>query len=112
MSEERPAAQPAEGRGGQKLVLPLVMAVACLAALGLTLVWLNVERTKLAYKVRGLQREVEQRLDLNAKLGIEREHLLSPHELGKKAETLGLGAAKPGQIRRVEQPRYNATIKD
>lgn len=89
--------------GGQKLVLPLVLSVAMLAALALTLVWLNLERTKLAYKERELQKEVAQGLDLNAKLGVEREHLLSPHELGKKAEALGLGAAKPGQIRRMDE---------
>lgn len=108
MIDKKPEARNAEP-AGQKLVLPLVIAVACLTALALTLVWLNIERTKLAYNVRGLQREMEQRLDLNAKLGVEREHLLSPHELGSKAEKLGLGAARPGQIRRLEEkPRDSA----
>lgn len=110
MAEERTADGAGKSPDGQRLVLPLIIAVACLAALALTLVWLNIERTKLAYRVRTLQREVEQSLDLNAKLSVEREHLFSPHELGKKAEALGLGAAKPGQIRRVEQvPAVNAT---
>lgn len=88
-----------EGQGG--LVLALVLSAAMLAALALTLVWLNIERTKLAYRVRTLQHEASQVADLNAKLSIEREHLLSPHQLGKKAEQLGLGPAKPGQIRRM-----------
>lgn len=88
---------------GQRLVLGLVLSGAMLAALALSLVWLNLERTNLAYKVRELQRQVQQGLDLNAKLSVEREHLLSPHELGRKAEAMGLGAAKPGQIRRLEE---------
>lgn len=92
---------PQEGEGGQGLVLVLVISVATLVALALTLVWLNIERTKLAYDVNTLQRELKQIRDLNSKLSVEREHLLSPHELGKKAELLKLGSAKPGQIRRM-----------
>jgi hypothetical protein len=110
MSEPRPqhplgrSGSGAEGGdGGQRLVLSLILSVAMLAALALTLVWLNLERTKMAYKERELQNQVSQGLDLNAKLSVEREHLLSPHELGKKAEAMGLGAAKPGQIRRMEE---------
>lgn len=94
---------------GQRLVLAMIISAATLAALALTLVWLNIERTKLAYRERALQREMSQVLDLNAKLSVEREHLLSPHQLGRKAEKLGLGPAKPGQIRRMEeQPQTNA----
>jgi hypothetical protein len=92
-----------ESSGGQSLVLAMVIAVATLAALALTLVWLNIERTKLAYLERTLQRDMGQVLDLNAKLGVERDHLLSPHELGRKAESFGLRPAKPGQIRRMEE---------
>lgn len=100
--------EPAEGNG-QRLVLALVISVTTLAALGLTLVWLNIERTKLAYRMRTLQHEVDARIDLNAKLSVEREHLLSPRELGKKAEVMGLGPAKTGQIRRLDsQPDGNA----
>lgn len=115
MSEERvpdrlgrPGEEPAEGRG-QNLVLALIVSVAMSAALGLTLVWLNIERTKLAYRMRALQHEVDERIDLNAKLSVEREHLLSPRELGKKAEMMGLGPAKTGQIRRLDsQPEASA----
>ena len=92
-----------ESSGGQSLVLAMVIATATLAALALTLVWLNIERTKLAYRERTLQRDIGQVLDLNAKLGVERDHLLSPHELGRKAESFGLKPAKPGQIRRMEE---------
>ncbi len=97
----RPGEDSGEGRG-QNLVLALVISATTLAALGLTLVWLNIERTKLAYRMRTLQHEVDERIDLNAKLSVEREHLLSPRELGKKAELMGLGPAKTGQIRRLD----------
>lgn len=105
MTEKSPAGRfsltPEAGQGG--LVLAMVISVVMLAALALTLVWLNIERTKLAYRVRTLQQEAAQSNDLNAKLGIEREHLLSPHELRKKAERMGLGPARPGQIRRMQE---------
>lgn len=101
-----------ERAGGRRLVLPLVISVAMLAALALSLVWLNLERTNLAYKVRELQRQVQEGLDLNAKLGIERDHLLSPHELGKKAGAMGLGSARPGQIRRLEDGAEAAGAAD
>lgn len=87
--------------GGQRLVLALIISVAALAALGLTLVWMNIERTKLAYRIRSLQHTVHEADELNAKLSVEREHLLSPHELGRKAEAMGLGPARTGQIRRM-----------
>lgn len=98
--------------GGQRLVLALVLLGAMLAALALSLVWLNLERTSLAYKVRELQRQVQEGLDLNAKLGIERDLLLSPHELGRKAEAMGLGTARPGQIRRLEEPEATPQEKN
>ncbi|MDR2801390.1 MAG: hypothetical protein LBB52_09070 [Desulfovibrio sp.] len=92
-------------------VLAMVFSVAFLAALALSLVWMNIERTKLSYRLRNLQNELEQAIDMNAKLNAEREHLLSPHELGKKAETYGLRAARPGQIRRLEARPSDGAIK-
>ena len=83
-------------------MLALIVSGAMLAALGLTLVWLNIERTKLAYRLRALQHVMDERIDLNAKLSVEREHLLAPRALGKKAESMGLGPAKTGQIRRMD----------
>ena len=67
----------------------------------LVLVWLNIERTKLAYQERAMLRDLEVRADLRGKLQVERAHLLSPLELGKKATRFGLHTAKSGQIRRM-----------
>lgn len=102
MTEARTGREDKAEEGSQRLVLPLIIAATTLAALALSLTWLNLERTKLAYQVRTLQHGLEQALDLNAKLSVERDHLLSPHELGKRAEQMGLGPAKPGQIRRMD----------
>jgi len=99
---------PETGQGG--LVLPMVISVTILVALALALTWLNIERTKLAYRVRVLQNEVVRITDLNANLSIEREHLLSPHELRKKAERMGLGPARPGQIRRIQDNEVGGTL--
>jgi hypothetical protein len=80
-------------------------------ALGLTLVWLNLERTRLAYDIRNMQREVSIRADLGAQRQAEREYLLSPHVLGAKAEELGLFTAKPGQVRRMGlAPDFDETV--
>lgn len=38
------------------------------------------------------------------KLEVERDSLLSPYVLGRKAEQLGMGMADPGQVRRLEVP--------
>ena len=88
--------------GGQAMVMALVFSLSVLAAIALLLVWLNIERTKLAYTACNLQREVEAAQELNGKLIIERESLLRHGRLGDKADQLGLGPAKPGQIRRME----------
>lgn len=89
-----------EEEGRQGVVLALLVSLTTLGALALLLVWLNLERTKLAYQVRVLQREVETRQDENSRLSVERERLSSPRALGRRAESLGLGPAKPGQIRK------------
>jgi hypothetical protein len=72
-------------------------------ALGLTLVWLNTERTRLALRAHALQREADARQELRAKLEVEHASLVSPDVLMKRAASLGLRAALPGEIRRMER---------
>ncbi len=97
----------------QNVVLALIVSVLLLLAMSLFLVWLNIERTKLGYQVRQLQLDVDARTELNAKLGVERDHLLSPHYLGKKAAALGLFTAQPGQTRRMGfPPIQNKTVAE
>jgi hypothetical protein len=84
------------------ILLVLIVSVMGSVALGLTLVWLNTERTRLALRAHALQQELEAHQELNAKLEVEHASLVSPDVLMKKAGSLGLRAALPGEIRRME----------
>lgn len=98
-----------EQEESQGMVLPLIVSVLVLVALGLGLVWMNSDRTKLAYKIHRLQKEENKREETRAKLEVERDSLLSPHELGKKADAMGLRTALPGQVRRMAPLPKNET---
>ncbi|MDR2075943.1 MAG: hypothetical protein LBP61_03280 [Desulfovibrio sp.] len=117
---DRPAGHPGSGAGGTLLkrlrlrvpsgegaqrgvLLVLIVSVMGCVALGLTLVWLNTERTRLALRAHALQKEADARQELRAKLEVEHASLVSPDVLMKKAAALGLRAALPGEIRRMER---------
>ncbi len=72
--------------------------------MGLTLVWVSIERTDMAYTIRQLHNQLDERLVLRTKLEVERDRLLSPYILGRKAVDLGMREARPGQIRRMPDP--------
>ena len=55
--------------------------------------------------------EVEQRAVLKTKLEVERDRLLAPHVLRRKAIQLGMSEAKPGQIRRMPDPGPEAGVQ-
>ena len=102
------AGGPANAHAGSgdsaRLVPALVLSCAVSVALGLGLVLSSIERTELGYTVRRLESEVRQRLGLATDLEVERGRLLSPYVLERQAEKLGMRAALPGQIRRMETP--------
>jgi hypothetical protein len=93
---------------GRGVILALIVSVLVSIAVALFLVWLNMERTKLAYRAHSLQREVDRVMESNAKLEVERNFLISPQELSKKAEAMGLRPALPGEIRRMGPVRPSA----
>ena len=74
----------------------LLLALGLLACMTmcLILVWSNIERIA--------QNKLQERKALRAKLEVERERLLSPYELRRKAEEIGMKEPKPGQVRRME----------
>lgn len=88
-------------RGIHALVLNLALAML----LGLGLVWLNIERVELAYDLRRLELESRELEALVDKLEIERDNLLAPYNLRRKAPEYGLRPARTGQIRRIEASR-------
>ena len=66
------------------------------------LVWSNIERIDTTYFINIAQNKLQERKALRAKLEVERERLLSPYELRRKAEEIGMKEPKPGQVRRME----------
>lgn len=67
--------------------------------LGLSSVWLNIERMDLAYDISKLEKELAGRTTLATKLELERNNLLSPYRLKRLASMYGLQPVGPGQMR-------------
>lgn len=86
-------------------LLMLVLSLLLSLIMGLTLVWVSIERTDMAFSIRQLRADVEKRAVLKTKLEVERDKLLAPYVLGQKAARFGMREAKPGQIRKMEIPR-------
>lgn len=68
--------------------------------LGMSLVWLNIERMDLAYDLKRLNSQAKELDDHAAKLRVERDNLLAPYRIKKLAENYGLHVPKAGQVRR------------
>ena len=66
------------------------------------MVWINIERMDVNYFINQLQASVRERQEHKVKLEMEREFLLSPNELGRKAAALGMHQPHPGQVRRMD----------
>jgi hypothetical protein len=80
-------------------VLAFFCAIAGALVLGLSSVWLNIERMDLAYDLNKLEKELASRTALAAKLELERNNLISPYRLKRLASTYGLSPVGPGQMR-------------
>jgi cell division protein FtsL len=95
----------AAGDAGKSVATWMLVALV-LAALGFRLasVWLNIERTDLAYGIEQAENDIEKISKHVAKLEVERDNLLSPFQLKELALKHGLGPAEPGQIRRLPLP--------
>ena len=83
-------------------MLFLVLGLLACMVMGLVLVWSNIERTNTTYFTNIAQNTMRERRALRAKLEVERERLLSPYELRRRAEEFSMREPKPGQIRRME----------
>jgi cell division protein FtsL len=80
-------------------VAMFVSAIAAVLVLGLSSVWLNIERMDLAYDLNKLEKELANRTALVAKLELERNNLISPYRLKRLAALYGLVPVGPGQMR-------------
>ena len=74
-----------------------ILALGLLACMvmGLVLVWSNIERMDTTYFINIAQNELRERRALRAKLEVERERLLSPYELRRRAEEFGMREPRP-----------------
>ena len=80
-------------------VLMFFCAIAGSLILGLTSVWLNIERMDLAYDLSKLEKDLANRTALISKLELERNNLISPYRLKRLATVYGLVPVGPGQMR-------------
>lgn len=90
-------------RGSTGWLLTIAIGILSCMVMSLVMVWINIERMDTSYFINILQVDVRERQAHKAKLEVEREHLLSPHELGRKADALGMRQPKAGQIRRMDE---------
>lgn len=82
--------------------LGVVIMFVVTFALGLSLVWVNIERVDLAYELKTLERELQEKRDQYAKLQVERHYLLAPATLRERAEKAGLRPPSREQIRMLQ----------
>lgn len=71
--------------------------------LGLALVWVNIERVDLAYELKTLERELQDKQEQHSKLQVERHYLLAPATLRARAEAAGLRPPRRDQIRTLQE---------
>ena len=89
-------------RGGRGWLLAFVILIMCPIVMGLIMVWCNIVRMDTTYSIKQHQNTLNERRALRAKLEVERERLLSPYELKRKAQVFGLREATANQIRRLD----------
>ena len=85
-----------------EILYKLALGLLACMTMCLILVWSNIERIDTTYFINIAQNKLQERKALRAKLEVERERLLSPYELRRKAEEIGMKEPKPGQVRRME----------
>ncbi len=94
-----------KGRGWSLcLACNIMLAAVCC----LFLVWAGIERMDINYFINLEQHRYREKMELNVKLQVERERLVSPYELLKKAQEYGMKQPLPGQIRRLYPERAQA----
>lgn len=83
-------------------LIVLVIELLAIPVMGLVLVWGGIERTDTTYFINIAQNDLRERKALRAKLEVERERLLSPYELRRRAQEFGMHEPGQGQVRRME----------
>ena len=90
-------------RGSVGWLVFIILGTLSSLVMGLVMVWSNIERMDINYFINQLRASIRERQEHKAKLETEREFLLSPQELGRKAAALGMRRPNPGQVRRMNE---------
>ncbi len=93
---------------GREFFWTLLFLIILVLGLGMTSVWMNIERMDLAYDLKRMETELDQKTALVTKLEVERNNLSSPYRLKKLAEKYDLRPAVAGQIRRIDESNQKA----
>lgn len=81
------------------LLTGIILSLLGNFVLALILVWANTQRAGLAYDLKRQQRQIAELANHGDKLGVERDRLLSPYYLDRKAAQQGLRSAEQNQKR-------------
>ncbi|MDR1857259.1 MAG: hypothetical protein LBR22_08940 [Desulfovibrio sp.] len=92
-------------RSGRGWLFTLALELLAIVVMGLCQVWSNIERMDTTYFINIKQNELKERKEHHEKLKVERERLLAPGELGRKAESFGMHEPHQGQVRRLRLDR-------
>lgn len=90
----------------KRVLACLGLGVSALA-LGVCLVWINLELVGLSYRIKEVHDLLEGEKELKSKLQVEHMNLLSSYQLRKKAVKVDLHPPKEGQIRLMVQGEKN-----
>lgn len=94
--------RPKKSKRSRSWLLLLALEALAIPVMGLVLVWSGIERTDTTYFINIAQNEARERQTLHAKLEMERDRLLSPYELRRRALEFGMKEPKAGQVRLME----------
>jgi hypothetical protein len=97
------SSQQQDKQTGNMWLVGLAFSLLLNFGLGLSTVWVNTQRTNIGYELKRAQLRLSEFSSHSSKLEVERDKLLSPYYLERKARELGMRNAQPGQIRRLQQ---------
>jgi cell division protein FtsL len=86
----------------KRKVLGLLVFFLITIFMSLIKVWVSIEKVDLAYDLKKLQKEYAANLELNSKLLVEKNNLLSPYRLKRLAEELGFSPPGADRVRRLD----------
>lgn len=91
------------------LILILILLGLLAFVCGMFLVWLQISRSDLEWKIGENQRLLTEKATLTDKLEIERDRLLAPDGLRYRAAASGMARAGSDQVRRLPDPSPEAS---